>query len=106
MPHKRGQALLRSHASLQLFNSDQKTELIFKIHAGPSFANRGPNRHIYGGKLTCPSNKGDDIIISVVGREILGLGGHLGSVLDRFGPAAALKLRPVALQSKGPKQPK
>jgi hypothetical protein len=56
--------------------------------------------------MTCLNNKGGDMMIPVAGQEILGLGGRLGPFLDSFGPAAATKLRPVGLQSKGPNQPK
>jgi hypothetical protein len=73
MPRKRGQALLRPHASLQFFNLDQKPKQNFKIPARPSFANRGPNWHIYGEKLTCPNSKEGGIVIPVTGQEILGL---------------------------------
>ncbi len=44
--------------------------------------------------------------IPVAGQDTFGLGGRLGSVSDKLGPAAATKLRPVALQLKGPNQPK
>ncbi len=56
--------------------------------------------------MACPNNKGGDMMIPVAGHEILGLGGRIESFSDRFGPAAATKLRPVGLQSKGPSQPK
>ncbi len=97
---------LRSHAPLQFFNSDQSSEQNFKIPTGPSFANRGPNPHIYGEKMTCLNKKGGDMMIPVAGQEILGLGGRLGPFLDSFRPAAATKRRPVRLQSKVPNQPK
>ncbi len=46
------------------------------------------------------------MMIQVAGQDFFGLGGRLGSVSDRLGPAAATTLRPVALQLKGPDQPK
>ena len=42
-------------------------------------------------------------MITVTGKEIVGLGGRVGSVSDRFGPVAATKLQPVALQSEDQK---
>ena len=64
---------LRSHGPLQFFDSDQSSEQNFKVPAGPSFANRGPNWHIYGGKMTWPNNNVSDMMIPVAGQEILGL---------------------------------
>jgi hypothetical protein len=52
---------------------DQSSEQNFKIPAGPSFANWGPNWHIYGGKMTWPNNNVSDMMIPVAGQEILGL---------------------------------
>jgi hypothetical protein len=103
---QKGPGIARVACLTSVFNSDQTSEQNVKIPAGTSFANRGPNWHIYGGKMTCLNNKESDMMVAVAGQETLGLGGRLGSVSDRFGPAAATKLRPVALQSKGPNQSK